>query len=578
MHSFVRKGCVRHLLYLLSPISYLLSPICVAHGATLDNLCNRIGFGVEEITDSGCTLTNGIDTLRFFSGGRRFELNRRSFWLNAPAMADSRGGFTFEYVDMVNLIAPLFAAQVSTNRPLRVQLDAGHGGEDSGCISPHGGLYEKDLVLDITLRAGEFLAARGIEVIYSRTNDTFVSLAGRSGIAAKHKADAFVAVHANYAENQTARGIETFTLPFAKMSSTTAESSVSTIARIGNAHDYSNTVLGYEIQRRMPGRLGEADRGLRHARFQVLRDTPCPAVLIEIGFLSNPTDSRNLSSNWYRDRIALAIADGVSAFSDRRRTAAVREKSKVESPKSKVEKPAQPLNSSTNLSGSVLSATNAVPNRQTVKPSNCQTNAPLRDTNAPLNRLTAQPLNSSTNLSISASSATNAPLNRSTAQPFNPSTNLSGSASSAPRRETNAVPNRQTVKPSNCQTNAPLRATNAPLNRLTSQPLNLSTNLSGSAPSAPLRETSNAVSTVTNAPPTVTNAPPVATNALPSVTNALPSVTNAPSVSSSMLEVESRKPKAIEDRRELPNAVDYLLSPIPYLLSPISNYPCSPLS
>ena len=425
MHLFVRKRCVRHLLYLLSPISYLLSPICVAHGATLDNLCNRIGFGVEEVTESSCTLTNGTDTLRFFAGGRRFELNRRSFWLNAPAMADSKGGFTFEYVDMVNLIAPLFAPQASTNHPLRVQLDAGHGGEDAGCISPHGGLYEKDLVLDIALRAGEILASRGVEVIYTRTNDTFISLAGRSGIAAKHKADAFVAIHANYAENQTARGIETFTLPFATMPSTSAESSMPTIARVGNANDNANTILGHEIQRRMPGRLGEADRGLRHARYQVLRDTPCPAVLIEIGFLSNATDSRNLASNWYRDRIALAIADGVCAFSDRRRLpppkAAAkgtgnREQGTVTNTPLKCLTP-QPLNPSTNLSTSASSATNA-----------------------PLNRLTAQPLNTATN--------------RLTPQPLNRSTNLSASASSVSLRETNTVPNRQTVKPSSCQTNA----------------------------------------------------------------------------------------------------------------------------
>ena len=239
--------------YLLSPIFYLLSSVCVARGATLDNLCGRIGFGVEEVSDNGCTLTNGTDTLRFFSGNRRFELNRRSFWLNAPAMADSRGGFTFEYVDMVNLVAPLFAPQVSTNRPMRVQLDAGHGGEDAGCISPHGGLYEKDLVLDIALRVGEILESRGMEVIYTRTNDTFVSLAGRSGMAARHKADAFVSIHANYAENQTARGIETFTLPFAKMPSTSSDTGTATIARVGNANDNANTMLGCEIQRRMPG-------------------------------------------------------------------------------------------------------------------------------------------------------------------------------------------------------------------------------------------------------------------------------------------------------------------------------------
>ncbi len=299
--------------YLLSLISYLLSPICVG-AATLENVGDRIGFGVGERTEKECTLTNATNTLRFFIGGRRFELNRRSIWLNAPV----GGGFAFEYVDMANLIAPLFAEPVATNRPLRVQLDAGHGGEDSGCISPHSGLYEKDLVLDIALRAGEILQSRGMEVVYTRTNDTFVSLAGRSGIAAKRKAEAFVSVHANFAGTQSARGIETFTLPFAGMISTSSERGVATIARVGNANDRLNTILGYEIQRRMPGRLGEADRGLRHARFQVLRDTPCPAVLVEIGFLSNPTDSRNLSSNWYRDKIALAIADGVSAFAIRR--------------------------------------------------------------------------------------------------------------------------------------------------------------------------------------------------------------------------------------------------------------------
>ena len=487
MHSFIRKRCVYHLLflfYLLSPISYLpspishlLSPICVAHGATLDNLCARIGFGVEDVSDAGCTLTNADDTLRFFAGGRRFELNRRSIWLNAPAIPDARAGFTFEYVDMVNLIAPLFAAPIATNRPFRVQLDAGHGGEDAGCISPHGGLYEKDLVLDVALRAGEILASRGIEVIYSRTNDTFVSLAGRSGIAAKRKADAFVAVHANFAENQTARGIETFTLPFANMPSTSSENSVSPVARVGNANDLSNTILGHEIQRRMPGRLGESDRGLRHARFQVLRDTPCPAVLVEIGFLSNPTDSRNLSSNWYRDRIALAIADGVSAFSDRRRL---------------------PL-----------------PKAAAKGTGNGKQGSGIRD----------------------QGSVTNTGLNRITAQPLNSSTNLSDSARSAPQRETtNAVPSSVT----------------------------------------------NALPSVTNALPSVTNAVPSVTNAPPSVTNAVPSVTNATSVSSNMLEVESRKPKAIECRRELSIAADYLLSSIPYLLSPIFPIfpivPCSPLS
>ena len=443
---------------LLSTIYYLLSTICVApaSGATLDNLCSRIGFGVEEVTEADCTITNADYTLHFFAGTRRFELNRRSIWLNAPAKPDARAGFTFEYVDMVNLIAPLFATPVATNRPFRVQLDAGHGGEDSGCISPHGGLYEKDLVLDIALRAGEFLAARGIEVVYTRTNDTFVSLAGRSGIAAKHKADAFVAVHANFAENQTARGIETFTLPFANMPSTGSESSVSPIARIGNANDLANTILGHEIQRRMPGRLGEADRGLRHARFQVLRDTPCPAVLVEIGFLSNPTDSRNLSSNWYRDKIALAIADGVCAFSDRRRL---------------------PLPKAAAKDSGVRGQGSGVRGQ----------GSGVRD-QGPGVRDQGSGVREQGTGNREQGTGTNAPPNRLTAQPLNPSTNRSDSASSA---------------------------TNAPPNRLTAQPLNPLTNLSASAPSAPLRETTNAAQSVTNVVPPVTNAIPSVTNAPP---------------------------------------------------------------
>ena len=219
------------------------------------------------------------------------------------------------------------------------------------------------------------------------------------------------------------------------MSSTTAESSVPTIARIGNAHDYSNIVLGYEIQRRMPGRLGEADRGLRHARFQVLRDTPCPAVLIEIGFLSNPTDSRNLSSNWYRDRIALAIADGVCAFSDRRRLA----------PKVQAKGTGKREEGTGKREQGI--ATNALLNRLTAQPLHSSTN-----------RLTAQPLNHSTNLSASAPSApprgtTNTPLNRLTAQPLNSPTNGATMRRINDATPTNAVPsvtniaNRQTVKP-----------------------------------------------------------------------------------------------------------------------------------
>lgn len=276
-----------------------------------------LGLDVASATEKECVLTNGTDTLRLFPGSRRAELNRRTIWLNSPAEHAAGKSVSIAKADAEKVVTPLFAPPVSTGRTMRVHIDAGHGGEDAGCTSPHTGVHEKDLVLDIAMRVGRQLEARGFEVEYTRTNDTFSTLSERTAIVEKNKGEAFVAIHANFAANQTARGIETYTLPLAGKPPTSAESSVSSAERPGNKFDADSTILGHEIQRRMPGALDDADRGLRHARYQVLRDASCPAVLVEIGFLSNLSDSLNLTSEWYTDRIVNAITDGIAAFADK---------------------------------------------------------------------------------------------------------------------------------------------------------------------------------------------------------------------------------------------------------------------
>jgi len=125
------------------------------------------------------------------------------------------------------------------------------------------------------------------------------------------RADAFVSLHANFAENRQAAGPETYVLPLAGYAATGGDQSYSQRPRNGNSNDVCNTLLGYSIHRRLPGRPGDGDRGLRRARFQVLRQAGCPAVLVEVGFLSNAVEARLLASGWFRDRLARAVADGV---------------------------------------------------------------------------------------------------------------------------------------------------------------------------------------------------------------------------------------------------------------------------
>lgn len=298
----------------------LLALAAATAGATpADALAAAIGMGVETNDVHGCVLTNATDTLKLSVGSRRAELNRRTIWLNAPAAV--KGDMpSIDAADAERLLSPFFTPPVNTGGVVRVHIDAGHGGEDAGCISTQTSMMEKDLVLGLSMRVGELLSARGFDVTYTRTNDTFTTLSGRTTIVSNNCADAFVSIHANFAASDAARGIEIYTLPIAGMPATASDASVSSAERKGNAFDRESAILGYEVHRRMPGALDEGNRGLRHARYQVLRDASCPAILVEVGFLSNKSDAINLSSDWYRERIALAIADGVSAFADRTRS------------------------------------------------------------------------------------------------------------------------------------------------------------------------------------------------------------------------------------------------------------------
>jgi N-acetylmuramoyl-L-alanine amidase len=257
---------------------------------------------------------DGTNRLRIFPGLRRAEINGVAVWLHDVAEPDGVDSVTLDRQDVEGVLKPILQSPPPLHRKMRVMLDPGHGGEDGGAFSAKPLLKEKDFVLDLALRIGHRLEASGVTVGFTRMDDGFLTLTERTATATVWRADALVSLHANFAENSQASGRETYVLPLAGYAAT-GESRISDNHRVGNGNDVFNTLLGHSLHRQLPGRLHGADRGLRRARFQILRQATCPAALVEFGFLSNSKDVKLLASGWYRDRLARAVADGLLDYS-----------------------------------------------------------------------------------------------------------------------------------------------------------------------------------------------------------------------------------------------------------------------
>lgn len=291
---------------------------CAASNMPLDRVAGELALEEIENTTNIVTLADGTNTVVLHPGYRRMSLNGIAVWLNSPAEADFRKTSRLSGSDVTHLLKPILdgirCGDATNIPPMRVFIDPGHGGEDAGAISTATGQNEKDVVLDISMRLGELLVDSGCEVAFSRTNDTFVTLAGRGELAARENADIFVSIHANTSARGEARGIETYTLAFKGCDSTSGDARIAKKSWPANAFDAKSSYLGFCIHSAVNTERGDADRGLRHARFQVLRQAPCPAILIECGFLSNDAENASLESPRYRQRLAVAIAKGIQAY------------------------------------------------------------------------------------------------------------------------------------------------------------------------------------------------------------------------------------------------------------------------
>jgi N-acetylmuramoyl-L-alanine amidase/putative methionine-R-sulfoxide reductase with GAF domain len=206
-----------------------------------------------------------------------------------------------------------------------IVLDAGHGGWDLGTVGRKG-LLEKDLVLDIVQRLGELLENRlGANVVYTRQDDSYVSLEKRAEIANLAHADLFLSVHANYSDLSTARGVETYyTNTYSSVKARTPDAPSLQQVNWGGVVDIRTKVKGArllasDIQQALYGGLAARnpeirDRGVKEAEYVVLTGTQMPAVLAEVSFVSSPADEDRLQSSEYRQLIAEALYKGVVKY------------------------------------------------------------------------------------------------------------------------------------------------------------------------------------------------------------------------------------------------------------------------
>lgn len=281
----------------------------------LNNIASYYGMKSSQPTENPVRLRNRWHTLEFETDSRHCRVNGTLLWLNHP-VRKTGGRWSLKEPDFSKTVDPAIRPYAFLKRAGNriVVLDPGHGGRDKGAVSPRR-IYEKLLTKNIANRVREQLQKKGITVYLTRETDTFLPLSDRTKIAAKHNADIFVSLHADSAD-ASAEGAGTFVLSLPGEYSTHGygRGTPSNSRHPGNRYDPANQALGARIQEHLVESTGQKDRGVKRARFKVLREAPCPAALVEMAFITNPKEERFVLSEKGQDQIARGIAGGITAY------------------------------------------------------------------------------------------------------------------------------------------------------------------------------------------------------------------------------------------------------------------------
>ena len=169
-----------------------------------------------------------------------------------------------------------------------VVIDPGHGGRDLG--GHHGKVYEKHLALDTALRLEHYLKAHGIRTKVTRRSDVFITLPGRISIGNRYGHSIFVSIHYNYTWKRDPHGLEV------------------------HYHSREGKKLATLVQSRLIRKINTINRGVKHARFFVLRHSKNPAILVECGFVTHKKERSRMKKAWFRQSLAEGIGEGILKY------------------------------------------------------------------------------------------------------------------------------------------------------------------------------------------------------------------------------------------------------------------------
>ena len=266
---------------------------------SVGQLASQLRLSVVSEDVAMVTLKNDRNTVMLFKyDDSQFSVDGRMYGSVGPVHQDSTGFFVD--ASLVTRIGehlsqePVLSASPRFSRSGRkgtIMIDPGHGGRDPGAISVLG-FYEKDVNLKVATRLAAKLNQLGYRTILTRDSDVFVELEDRCAMANRVNPDLFVSLHADSCETPSVKGYTAYVAPSSSWRARQA------------ANSFVDALSA----------TGTENRGVKTAKFKVLMDTACPAVLIEMGYLSNQWEAKRLRNVNIQQRVAKAIANGVQDF------------------------------------------------------------------------------------------------------------------------------------------------------------------------------------------------------------------------------------------------------------------------
>jgi N-acetylmuramoyl-L-alanine amidase len=282
-----------------------------------DNIGKFYGLlGNLDSTGKTIVLNNGRNQLQLTLDSREAIVNGVRNWLCFPII-EKDGKLWVSRIDLAKTIEPQLRPQMIQHKGAvqTIVLDPGHGGFDKGARSSFGS--EKEYALDVARQLRPLLQAKGFRVIMTRENDVFIPLEIRARIANATRDSIFVSIHFNATDtNREATGFEIFSLTPRGAPSTADDALALSFVNMqaGSPVDAQSFELSTAVYHSMLGHIPEFDRGIKRARFAVLRHTQIPAILVEGGFLTETGDSKRIADPAWRKKLAESICAGIENY------------------------------------------------------------------------------------------------------------------------------------------------------------------------------------------------------------------------------------------------------------------------